>query len=239
MTLGNDKKDPSALGAGSGNEQGGQRSDNGSQQGSDNGQSQAVKLEDIQKELQGIQSLVGRFSNEVGETRQLKEKLESIESQLSNLSTQGNETTQKKPPAPIELSAEDETKINERWKQFPQEKREQLIEEADGATRSEKIQNVRAELSRLYAEEGQPIPDELFPTNPDATTKGKTKRAVTTISSLGRELLGIKETGQRRVIPPATQPQGSRSGTAQDGRTEGSRRGRTSGGLAGLADTKN
>jgi len=227
-----DNKTSGQPGSDAGQEKQTTQNDNGS---AGSGGEAEVTLESLQKEMQGMQSVMGKWGNEVGQLRDFKEKFAELETKITSFAEQ--KPKEKKDELPIELSAEDEQKINDRWKAFDPEKREQMIEEAEGSTRQEKIQNVRFELSRLYVEEGQSIPDELFPTNPDASIKGKTKRATTNLTSIGRQLLGIKEKQTSRGAQPFTGPSGGRTAEGSSQQTV-SRRGSLSGGLGGLGSSK-
>ncbi len=229
-TSGSANQDPSK---GSGGEsQSGETSANGS--GNEG-------FEELKKSVDGLQSLMGKWGNEINDVREFRKEFETIKQKLDSFndtkekSGNNGDSTQTREPV---LTIEDEKRINERWKAFPPEKREQMISEAEGRSRPEKLAVVRKTLARIYAEEAMPTPEELFPTNPEASQSGNRTRAVNTISTLGRELLGITETGNVRRVPPGGQVGSTRHSGSQTGDSSDSRRGRTSGGLGGLLPKK-
>jgi len=206
------------------------------------GQSSSNSIEELKKSVDGMQSLIGKWGQEIGEVRTLKDSLSEIQEKIGKLGSDTNNTNnshEDENEDTIDLTAEDEAKLNSMWKEFPQEEKEKMIAEAKGNNRKDKLVNVQKELARLYVNEANPLPDELFPTKEDAYVKGKIKRASTTLESLGRKMLNIKENDNKRNVTPSSGGSSqvkSYSGNQQS--KEGNKRGMTSGGLSGLINNQ-
>lgn len=224
---------------------GGSKGDNGDNSGATGGQDSGGQtgnddMQSLLKEVQGLRTLVGKQSNEVGTVRELKTELAELKKTISSNSAGTgddngqNDNDNSGSEQPPELSVADEQSLNERWKGLSAEDREKMIEEASGTSRREKIDNVRKEFAKIYATEAQPTPDELFPTQTEANQSGRNRRAGNTLQSLIREGLGLKEAEHRTGVPPGSRPSGGSRQTTQAGSQPQSRRGQTSGGLTGL-----
>jgi len=134
------------------------------------------ELQNLRKERDGFQELVGRWGNEVGEFRK---KFEDIESRLSGLNSQENKSEgaantqnnqeEREPPTKKELEL-----IDAEWKKFNEEEKRILFANADGKTRTDKKSKITADLLDSLRSNTVLVPDSLLEV--DQTVDPESKR---------------------------------------------------------------
>ncbi len=142
-------------------------------QGNDDTQTVANNdLNAIRKELEGLQSLVGKFSNEVGSTRELKEQITKLQERLENNKPdtgasnsqnngQSNQQTQKVDPLTTVTDGE-KAALNEAWKKLPEADRKTLYAEVEGDTPDAKQKAIRRVMLGKLRQDAPVLPDSLF-----------------------------------------------------------------------------
>lgn len=217
----------------------GQNDGNGSQhqqQGPANGgQSQQLDVEQLTKKIEGLESLVGRFSNEVGSTRELKEEIQSLKTQLGNAangqsSQNGQSQSDKKSGGnqepqedPLEtITTGEQQKVDEAWKSLDADVRKNIYAEAKGKTPDEKQKSVTRRILQEIRTNEPVLPESLFGDNSSGQAnvgdpnKGQQNHGAGTTADILKAIRG----GNRQRPASGRQPQPQRTNESQNTRTE-------------------
>lgn len=159
-------------------------------------------MDKVQSQLDGIQALVGKWGNEVGEIRQFKERIAALEPILAKIA--GSSTGTQTPPAtpstppltvkPQELvqtmTQDEKAKVGDAWKKLDADKRKAVLAEVKGVSPSEKLVNAQAFLLTQLRENTDFVPDDLFATGeasgaPAVKTEGAGDIRMSVLTALG------------------------------------------------------
>lgn len=155
-------------------------------------------VESLRKELAGLQSLMGRFTNEIGELRKLKPTQDA--SQVGP-SQDGQPTvaasTEDDMPEP--MTRTERKAIDEAWGKLTEDVQVSLLQGAPGKNSKEKLENVRNDLLASLRETMTIVPKSLFETDDPADPSPQTQRSDSYLNQVHRAITGADRV--KNVVP--------------------------------------
>lgn len=196
------------------------------------GQSDQLDVEQLTKKIEGLESLVGRFSNEVGATRELKEEIQSLKTQVGN--TEGGQSSTQDPPQSANQPSEDplqtittgeQQKVDDAWKQLDADVRKNVYAEAEGSTPEAKQKSITRRILTEVRTNEPVIPDSLFGDNQSGQENAGETNPQSQEQGTTADILKAIRGGNRQRPATGRQPQTRNQQSSQDDAVE--RRGPT------------
>ena len=149
-------------------------------------------VDELSKQMTGLTSLVGKFSNEIGEVRKAKETSTDGDQGTTTQQNQNNDNQLNGQSDPKAMTVAEKSEIENAWKRLDQSEKTALLEQAPGEGSEEKLGHLKSTMLTELRKNMTFLPDSLFDeASPKANDTSNNKRNESFTAAVVATLLSV------------------------------------------------